>query len=977
MRSVVNGDVSRSNNWRAQADELGIKSKVQNRKSDRRKGVGSGGTSTKCTCAYPISRKNDCNFGRRRRRRRADPEGCEKIKRHNLADPPSLSCPECGKKYHSKCLPKLTAKSSSDCCFKFSRGTGDSHESTILGARRADGAQALFAARTASRSSALDARRGLPSSVSSAASEDMAANSNEDPRPAWVDELLREQRDLRAELRVIGDRQLTFGDDLHRIRDEVRETAQRINARIDKLEEGAESSSATVADHSQAIDDIRSTLDHFVDSCEIRFTRIPVDVESSIDSVARIIKAMGCTSALPHLLHVRDLPVMRRGAQRRDDHQDRANVGQGKSIVARFSSPTVRDTVLMSKRTLANVASQDIFGLGGQQKIFASAMLPPSVYNLWRAAVARSAELHYARPVTRGNCVFMRETAASARFHIQTPPPHLHSAPDSSSISSSISHININRLSRNFSLLEQYFHINSPTITAVTETFLKPSHNTDLYHIAGYNFFHHDWLNKAGGGIAVYVRDDLSTSILAASERVYSRKAEFVFYEIASGSVKLLLGVVYRPPGVARPHDFFDVLSSLSTSYDEVVVTGDFNIDVSVTSGISTYFTDVLDSIPMHILPEISKVIERVVHHRLLLYLSRYDLLDRDQFGFRPGHSTQTALLHVTEAIRRSADVGEVAELVSFDFSKAFDAIPHALLLRKLRMIGCDEGSLRWFASYLSGRAQAVRSPDGSHTPLVPVSSGVPQGSVLGPLLFIIFINDLPTVLDKAQHMIYADDTQILITGPSRPIAGLVTAANSEIAAICEWARSNLIRLNSNKTGAMLCGGRFRISSALDGGPPRLFVDGVPIVNSASLKILGCIIAPSLSWSLQMNRVSSSVHHVLHALRHNRHALPHALRQRLVAALVFPYLDYAAPLILDLDAHNSAKLHRLHNSAVRFVFGNIPYNAHVTPYRLALGWLSSRRRCEYIAVLLALKIISTREPRGLAELFHRAREATG
>ncbi|KAL7291232.1 hypothetical protein TKK_0014845 [Trichogramma kaykai] len=118
-----------------------------------------------------------------------------------------------------------------------------------------------------------------------------------------------------------------------------------------------------------------------------------------------------------------------------------------------------------------------------------------------------------------------------------------------------------------------------------------------------------------------------------------------------------------------------------------------------------------------------------------------------------------------------------------------------------------------------------------------------------------------------------------------------------------------------------------------------------------------------------MNRVSSSVHRVFHALRHNRHALPHALRQRLVTALVFPYLDYAAPLILDLDALNSAKLHRILNSAVRFVFGNIPYNVHVTPYRLALGWLSSRRRCEYIAILLALKIISTWEPRGLAGLF--------
>uniref|UniRef100_A0ABD2X0S8 Reverse transcriptase domain-containing protein n=1 Tax=Trichogramma kaykai TaxID=54128 RepID=A0ABD2X0S8_9HYME len=160
---------------------------------------------------------------------------------------------------------------------------------------------------------------------------------------------------------------------------------------------------------------------------------------------------------------------------------------------------------------------------------------------------------------------------------------------------------------------------------------------------------------------------------------------------------------------------------------------------------------------------------------------------------------------------------------------------------------------------------------------------------------------------NKAQHMIYADDTQILITGPSHPIAGLVTAANSKIAAICGWAWSNLIRLNSNKTGAMLCGGRFRISSALEGGPPRLFVDDVPIVNSASLKIFGCIITPSLSWTLQMNRVSSSVHRVLHAVRHNRHALPHALRQRLVTALVFPYLNYAAPLILDLDVLNSAR----------------------------------------------------------------------
>ncbi|KAL7301983.1 hypothetical protein TKK_0005573 [Trichogramma kaykai] len=222
----------------------------------------------------------------------------------------------------------------------------------------------------------------------------------------------------------------------------MRGTAQGINARIDRLEEGAGSSSAAIDDHSQAIDDIRSTLDHFLDSCELRFSRIPMEVESSIDSVAKIIKAMGCTSALPHLLQVRDLPVARRRAQSREDCRDRAglvDVVQGKSIVARFSLPAIRDTVLMSKKTLANVASQDIFGLDGQQKIFASAMLLPAVYNLWRAAVERSAVLHYARPVTRGNCVFMRETTASVLIPVRATKDLLSLRPASASASGSTS----------------------------------------------------------------------------------------------------------------------------------------------------------------------------------------------------------------------------------------------------------------------------------------------------------------------------------------------------------------------------------------------------------------------------------------------------------------------------------------------------------------------------------------------------------
>ncbi|KAL7291233.1 hypothetical protein TKK_0014846 [Trichogramma kaykai] len=320
--------------------------------------------------------------------------------------------------------------------------------------------------------------------------------------------------------------------------------------------------------------------------------------------------------------------------------------------------------------------------------------------------------------------------------------------------------------------------------------------------------------------LSVFDPDILNRHFAAVSTAVSPLSAEDIELALSTPHrtvFSLLASGMFQSLECVCPAIFSSVTAIVNRSFELGHFPSSWKVASIVTLAKTSSLSSPSDTRPIAQLPEILKVIERVVHHRLLQYHTRYNLLDRDQFGFRIGHFTQTALLHITEAIRWSVNVGEIAELVSFDFSKAFDAIPHALLLRKLRMIGCDEGSLRWFASYLSGRAQAVRLPDGSHTPLVSVSSGVPQGSVLGPLLFIIFINDLPAVLDRAQHMIYADDTQILITGPSRPIAGLVTAANSEIAAICGWARSNRIRLNSNKTGAMLCGGRFRISSALEG----------------------------------------------------------------------------------------------------------------------------------------------------------------
>ena len=157
---------------------------------------------------------------------------------------------------------------------------------------------------------------------------------------------------------------------------------------------------------------------------------------------------------------------------------------------------------------------------------------------------------------------------------------------------------------------------------------------------------------------------------------------------------------------------------------------------------------------------------ERFVHTHIYNYLTENKILTSNQFGFRPKLSTSTALAFFSDNILENADNGLITCSVFLDFSKAFDTVDHAILLCKLESVGLDDNSLNWFKSYLSSRQQVI-SIDNTLSSSLPVSVGVPQGSILGPLLFIIYINDMPNIVKHCKILLYADDTLLYYSSKS------------------------------------------------------------------------------------------------------------------------------------------------------------------------------------------------------------------
>ena len=189
---------------------------------------------------------------------------------------------------------------------------------------------------------------------------------------------------------------------------------------------------------------------------------------------------------------------------------------------------------------------------------------------------------------------------------------------------------------------------------------------------------------------------------------------------------------------------------------------------------------------PISILPTLSKIMEKVVHSQFYEFLNSHDLLSSKQFGFRPKYSTATALSNFADEVLLNMEQGNLCGVVFLDLKKAFDTVDHCILLSKLSEIGVSPSSIKWFESYLNNKKQKT-SCGNEISAALPVTVGVPQGIILGPLLFLVYINNLPNAVKNSEVTLYADDTVLYCFSKDPRL--LDDKLNEDLLMVAYWLR--------------------------------------------------------------------------------------------------------------------------------------------------------------------------------------------
>lgn len=362
---------------------------------------------------------------------------------------------------------------------------------------------------------------------------------------------------------------------------------------------------------------------------------------------------------------------------------------------------------------------------------------------------------------------------------------------------------------------------------------------------------------------------------------------------------------------------------------------------------------------PITLIPTLSKILEKIVQPQIYNYVINNNIISPLQSGFRKGHSTTSVLTNISDNIFRSLDSGKATVLTLLDFSKAFDTLDHSLLCAKLVYFGFDISVVSFFKSYLEGRSQVVVFDD-KHSSSRPITSGVPQGSVLGPLLFLIYTADIFTSIKFCNIQCYADDTQLEYSFNVDEINNACFRINSDLHSILQFSIDHNLKLNADKCAAILfCSNKLRdiLTTNLN-----LKLDNHPLSTVHKVKNLGIIFEDNLRFKEHVALLVRKTYVALKLLYTNISLINFKLRKKLCETLVLPILNYGNIVYYScLDKLTQYRLQKIQNSCCRFVYRLKKFD-RVSNKINDLGWLRVDNLYKYHLSVFLKTILQTDSP---------------
>lgn len=375
---------------------------------------------------------------------------------------------------------------------------------------------------------------------------------------------------------------------------------------------------------------------------------------------------------------------------------------------------------------------------------------------------------------------------------------------------------------------------------------------------------------------------------------------------------------------------------------------------------------------PISILCALSKVFEKLLEQQMSSFITENNLLTEHQAGFRKGQSIQTATSRVFDDLARTTDRRGSAVLLLLDFSKAFDTIPHNKLCTKLEtQFNFGPSAVNLIRSYLENRRQTVFCGDLQSVSSI-VDSGVPQGSIVGPLLFCCHVNDLPPVLRYCSIQLYADDVQLYIGRLGPCSRELIRMVNEDLDRIAVWSQRNQLFVNQAKSKALFVQGRRRNKAQLD-LLPRITMSGQAIEWVDSAKNLGFIFQADLQWDGLIQQQCGKIYGSLRTLRSCTSAAPVSTRLKLFKSLILPHFLFGELLHVNPSAGALDRLRVALNCCVRYVYGLTRYD-HVSHLQRNLVGCPLDNLYAHRSCLFLRKLLTTRSP---PELYQKLQQFRG